>query len=76
MLTAITQHTPAMLAVNLLKNETVQWVTDLKTVYTGVPVIVNGVIVAYAQEPVELFHKLREAKRTFRLHPHTGITWN
>jgi len=76
MLTAITQHTPAMLAVNLLKNEKVQWVTDLKTAYAGVPVIVNGVIVGYAQEPVALFQELREAKRTFRLHPHTGITWN
>lgn len=38
--------------------------------------IVNGVIVAYAQDPVALYQNLREAKRTFRMHPHTGITWN
>jgi DNA-directed RNA polymerase II subunit RPB2 len=77
MLTSITQHTPSNVVINVLqKIKGLVWVKSLKTKYIGTQIVVNGVIVAYTQNPESVHSKLREAKRNFSLHPHTGISWN
>ena len=75
MMTSISQHTPAMIAMKLIDTAGVDWITDLVNA-PGIPVSINGVIVAYTQKPSVVFSILKEAKRTFVLHPHSGITWS
>lgn len=75
MLTSITQHTPSMLSIDILKKHDVEWITEARQ-YDGIPIAVNGVIVAYTTQPELLYKELKEAKRKFHLHPHTSITWN
>ena len=77
MLTSISQHTPSMLILKILEGvEGVRWINKLTTAPTGISVTVNGVIVAYTDNPLALQITLKEAKRLFRLHPHTSISWN
>jgi DNA-directed RNA polymerase II subunit RPB2 len=77
MLTSITQHTPASVVMSVLENiKSLQWITSVRNTYRGTMVLVNGVIVAYTEKPTEVHDYLRKAKRTFALHPHTGISWN
>ena len=77
MLTSITQHTPASIVVKILENmSNITWVETLDTRYSGTIIILNGVIVAYTNEPATVHKILREEKRNFRLHPHTGVSWN
>jgi len=75
MMTSISQHTPAMIAMKLIDTASVDWITDLVNA-PGIPISINGVIVAYTQKPSVVFNILKEAKRTFVLHPHSGITWS
>ena len=76
MLTSITQHTPSSVTINVLKEcSSIEWVTSLKP-YDGTCIVVNGVIVAYTRDPAAVHLALRNAKKSFRLHPHTGISWN
>ena len=75
MMTSISQHTPSMLVMRLIDTADVDWITDLNN-NGGTPVSINGVIVAYTQKPALVFNILKEAKRTFVLHPHSGITWS
>jgi DNA-directed RNA polymerase II subunit RPB2 len=75
MMTSVSQHTPSMVAVRLLQIDQVDWIIDL-TKNSGVPITINGVVVAYTQQPDVVFNIMKEAKRTFVLHPHTGISWN
>lgn len=77
MLTSITQHTPSNNVIRILENmKNIQWVHSLNTNYEGTQIVVNGVIVAFTNNPAEVHTNLREAKRNFSLHPHTGISWN
>ena len=77
MLTSITQHTPASTVVKILENiPQISWVQTLDTDYSGTIIILNGVIVAYTNTPSVVHKILREEKRNFRLHPHTGVSWN
>jgi DNA-directed RNA polymerase II subunit RPB2 len=77
MLTSITQHTPASIVVKILESIShIVWVDTLDTAYTGTVIILNGVIVAYTEKPSVVHSILREQKRNFRLHPHTGVSWN
>ena len=76
MMTSISQHTPSMIVVRLLDTADVDWITELNSNFEGIPISVNGVVVAYTQKPAMVFNILKEAKRTFVLHPHSGITWN
>ena len=73
MMTSISQHTPSMIVMQLIDPDDL--ITDVSS-RVGIPVTVNGVMVAYTQKPVELFRALKEAKRTFVLHPHSGISWS
>ena len=75
MMTSVSQHSPSGVIVNFLKEQTVEWLTRPR-VYQGVPITINGVIVAYTRDPVVLLRTLREAKRTVRIHPHTSIAWS
>ena len=75
MLTSITQHTPSNTVLRVLESMDLTWVHELKP-YTGTPIVLNGVIVAYTADPVRVHERLRDAKRTFSLHPHTGVSWN
>lgn len=77
MLTSITQHTPAHVVVTVLENLTnLQWVRSIRTTYKGTMIVLNGVIVAYTDAPEKIHTFLRQSKRNFSLHPHTGISWN
>lgn len=76
MLTSITQHTPSAVSLKVLESiENIQWIDSIN-IYKGTPIIINGVIVAYTTNPPTVFDILKEAKRSFRMHPHTGISWN
>ena len=74
MLAGISQHVPSSTVLELLKNVDLEWVTELRR-YTGTQIVLNGVIIAYTQNPMALVKLLRESKRTFKLHPHTGVSW-
>jgi DNA-directed RNA polymerase II subunit RPB2 len=77
MLTSITQHTPSIVVLNVLGNmKSLEWVRNIHQTYHGTMIILNGVIVAYTNTPTEVHALLRNAKRNFSLHPHTGISWN
>lgn len=76
MLTSVTQHSPSMVVIRVLEDNTmINWITTLKKKYNGTSIIVNGVIVAYTNNPHEVHVYLRHAKKTFRLHAHTSIAW-
>jgi DNA-directed RNA polymerase II subunit RPB2 len=63
--------------MKLLKElTTIKWIRSVSERYSGTSVVVNGVIVAYTTNPVDTYKKLRQAKQSFRLHPHTGVAWN
>jgi len=77
MLTSVTQHSPSAIALTFLEQEKdIQWIKDVKTQYEGTMIILNGVIIGYTQQPQVLYNSLRQAKRDFKIHPHTGISWN
>lgn len=77
MLTGISQHTPSSIAIKLLEDQdNIHWIRDIHEVYAGTSIVVNGVIVAYTNDPVNVYKNLRMAKRSFQLHPHTGVAWN
>ncbi len=77
MLSSITQHTPANVVLSVLKKiKELVWVTSVDKPYRGTMIVLNGVIVAYTNSPIETHAYLRKAKRGFSLHPHTGISWN
>jgi DNA-directed RNA polymerase II subunit RPB2 len=74
--TSITQHTHSSVTLRILESLShIEWVREARP-YTGTSIIVNGVIVAYTSNPVDTHTHLKAAKRTLRLHPHTGIAWN
>ena len=76
MLTAITQHTPSSVVLRALENmKNIEWVNKAKN-YSGTQIVLNGVIIAYTNNPEYVHRILRNEKRIFRLHPHTGISWN
>jgi len=75
MLTSITQHTPSSIVLKVLENLNISWVTDLN-LQKGTSIVLNGVIIAYTDNPADIHSSLRQSKRAFRLHPHTGISWN
>lgn len=77
MLTGISQHTPSNVSIKLLEElDDIIWIQNIQEKYAGTSITVNGVIVAYTTNPYNVHKKLREAKRVFRLHPHTGVAWN
>jgi hypothetical protein len=75
MMTSISQHTPSMIVMRLLGTANVDWITETIPL-RGIPISVNGVMVATTTKPNMVFSILKEAKRTFVLHPHSGVTWS
>lgn len=77
MLAAVTQHTPSNVVLKILENGLpIHWVKSITDVYSGTMIVLNGVIVAFTEKPLEVHDSLRKAKRNLSLHPHTGISWN
>jgi len=77
MMTAITQHTPSILVITLLQQmNTVVWIDSVRKKYNGTPITLNGVIISYTTDPVDVNQKLQTAKQLFHLHPHTSISWD
>jgi DNA-directed RNA polymerase II subunit RPB2 len=74
LLTSISQHVPSSTILHFLSDLTVQWITTPK-VYEGTSITVNGVLVAYTNDPLTIVQSMRNAKQTLRLHPHTSIAW-
>ena len=75
LMTSVTQHTPSSVSLDVLNDLKLEWISNVRK-YIGTSVLVNGVIVAYTSNPDEVFSYLKNAKKTFRLHPHTGVSWN
>jgi len=73
MLTSVTQHTPSNVSLKLLND--IELITSLN-IPDGTFVLLNGIILGVTKNPVELYNKLKEGKKTFQLHPHTSIVWN
>ena len=75
LLTSVTQHVPSNTVLHYLQDcEGIDWITEPK-VHEGTAITLNGVVVGYTGNPYELVTKLREAKHSFRLHPHISIAW-
>ena len=53
-----------MLSIDILKKHDVEWITEARQ-YDGIPIAVNGVIVAYTTQPDLLYKELKEAKRKY-----------
>ena len=75
MLTSITQHTSSKIVLNVLEDTNIEWINQSKH-YDGTSINLNGVIIGYTTKPYEIHNILRDSKRKFILHPHTGISWN
>ena len=76
MLTSITQHTPSAVTMNILNGIGEIDFIDKPVSHKGTSIVLNGVIVAYTRNPIDVHIHLKEAKRSFRLHPHTSVAWN
>jgi DNA-directed RNA polymerase II subunit RPB2 len=75
LLTSVTQHIPSNTVLHFLQDEgNLTWISKAQ-VYQGTAVTLNGVIIGYTNQPHELTQKLRNAKHSFRLHPHVSIAW-
>jgi DNA-directed RNA polymerase II subunit RPB2 len=75
LLTSVSQHIPTNTLLHFLQdNGNLIWI-DTPHVYEGTAVTLNGVIIGYTQAPDTLVKRLRTAKHSFRLHPHTSIAW-
>jgi len=76
-LTSITQHTPSVLVIRLLETiPNIHWINSLNDISTQTMLVLNGVIIGYTSDPVQVHSKLQTSKRTFVLHPQTSIAWN
>ena len=77
MLTSISQHTPGIsIIIQLRLLNYINFITDFKSLISGIPISINGVIIASTTEPKVLYDHLKMLKSTFILHPHTSIVWN
>ena len=74
LLTSISQHVPSSTILHFLSDMNVTWITTPK-VYEGTSITINGVLVAYTNDPLTIVQTMRRAKQTLRLHPHTSIAW-
>ena len=75
LMTTVSSHTPSLVITNILKTmPSVRWVTNIGS--TGeVAILLNGVIVAHTESPVEVHSTLRKAKLSCSIHPHISIAW-
>jgi DNA-directed RNA polymerase II subunit RPB2 len=75
LLTSVSQHIPSNTLLHFLQdNGTLTWI-DKAQVYEGTAVTLNGVMIGYTSSPEVLVKKLRDAKHSFRIHPHTSVAW-
>jgi DNA-directed RNA polymerase II subunit RPB2 len=75
LLTSVSQHVPSNTVLHFLQDSgNLTWIATPK-VYEGTSVTLNGVILGYTSDPVTLVRMLRDAKHSFRLHPHISVAW-
>jgi DNA-directed RNA polymerase II subunit RPB2 len=75
LLTSVTQHVPSNTVLHYLQDcEGIDWITT-PMVHAGTSITLNGVVIGYTNNPYELVTRLRQAKQSFRLHPHISIAW-
>ena len=75
LLTSVSQHIPSNTLLHFLQDEGgLEWI-DTPRVYQGTAVTLNGVMIGYTTSPEVLVKKLRNAKHSFRIHPHVSIAW-
>ena len=75
LLTSVSQHIPSNTLLHFLQdNGNLTWI-DKSRVYEGTAVTLNGVMIGYTSSPEVLVKKLRDAKHSFRIHPHTSVAW-
>lgn len=76
LMTTVSGHVPSFVVMKLLKDMNyIRWVSDITS--TGeVAIVVNGVIVAHTEDPVQVYKNLKDAKTSCRIHPHISIAWN
>jgi DNA-directed RNA polymerase II subunit RPB2 len=76
LMTTVSGHVPSFVVTNLLKDiKSVRWVSDITS--TGeVSIVVNGVIIAHTEDPINVYKILKDAKTSCRIHPHISIAWN
>jgi DNA-directed RNA polymerase II subunit RPB2 len=76
-MTAITQHTPSIVVIKLLKElDNIEWINSVTRKYKGTQITLNGVIIAYTTNPADINQKLLYAKQVFHLHPHSSVCWD
>lgn len=76
LLSTITGHVPSHAILNILKDiPDIQWLENVWS--TGnVSILVNGAIIGYTNQPINVHTKLKNAKHTGNIHPHVSIAWN
>jgi DNA-directed RNA polymerase II subunit RPB2 len=75
LMTTVSGHVPSSVIMTLLRDLPVNWVDSISSM-GEVAILVNGVIVAFTEDPRTVFAKLRHAKTTTQIHPHISIVWN
>jgi DNA-directed RNA polymerase II subunit RPB2 len=75
LLTSVSQHIPSNTLLHFLQEEgNLTWI-DKAHVYEGTAITLNGVMIGYTKSPEVVVKKLRDAKHSFRIHPHTSVAW-
>ena len=76
LMSTISTHVPSHVVMNVLKEDpTLKWLNSV-WVDGSVAVLVNGVIVAYTNDPRSVHSRLKQAKYSAEIHPHISIAWN
>jgi DNA-directed RNA polymerase II subunit RPB2 len=76
LLATISGHVPSLAILKILcEIPEITWLSDIWT--TGnVVILVNGAVIGYTDDPLAVQAKLKNAKYSGSLHPHTSIAWN
>jgi DNA-directed RNA polymerase II subunit RPB2 len=75
-MTSVSQHVPSFVVTNILRAmPEVSWLTDIHADQT-IAINVNGVTIAYTNQPDVVYSELKRAKTSMRIHPHISIAWN
>ena len=76
LMTTVSSHVPSSVVLDILRKiPSVVWVKDMYS-SGDVAILVNGVIVAHTNNPIEVHKILRDAKTKCKIHPHISIAWN
>jgi DNA-directed RNA polymerase II subunit RPB2 len=75
-LTAVSSHVPSFVVLDQLRaTPGIQWIRSWRS-RGKVEIVVNGVPVAYTDEPAVVYTTLKQAKTSCRIHPQISIAWH